>query len=619
MDVVSEPDIAHQIEFRCNAQSQEDFAPIALSTTDQRFRLVWKSRLGDAGAMLKPPVEGSSPSRAIVYLPFLDGESQMAAIVWRIWDEHAIPLTQEPMRNNLVGRALVGLARSITPELALYLGLAPMPDVIRPAPGQVPVGSRLEPIGADELADLNATALQTLQKIPRGHQGLHLLIAAALRHPTHNLSVILPEREICLPLRQSPQVPLLWGLLRTVRHLQPERPGWSFSTYEEPHGSKDRTEFQRISFRLKDRDVGYQPYHDLNEAVVRPYDRSAQPDDADLFAEVGVCLTQAYSELGSTLEKILKRISDRHRHYVQRLEAVLKEPYLAEFARRSEPLETSGAHGHVPPGTDRQQQVPDPDQAPKQSAHVSAQRLAKQPGPAAGPQSSEGSARFSSGQQVAETSPGHEVRSTPASQPSVDMTVLHRRLSEAAGTAEFQIALAWLSCEVVRGAFLPPHATLPILELIQSKGWYAEQLRSMYDHREVVDALELIFTSILGPIAMHPDQERPLDMLAAWAGAADTPPEALEALAQFAAKADPYVGGLLEQHLLPQVLKRRLTFAPEPEPADQVEPEPADTATPERVDWWESALRWTPTPAQAGRLLLMLVVLQLLTIALRWV
>ena len=134
----------------------------------------------------------------------------------------------------------MGPVQLLTPEVAIAVCRAGLPETIGPRPGQVPVGSLLPPVDPAELTSLARDKAEELDELAANEPGLDRLIAAALTDRDTALSVQLPQHIIARPPQRGSQGPLLWGLRRTVWPLigdEAGRRGWSFSTYEPPQAT----------------------------------------------------------------------------------------------------------------------------------------------------------------------------------------------------------------------------------------------------------------------------------------------------------------------------------------------------------------------------------------------
>jgi hypothetical protein len=287
---VGESQDIQQIEYRW--QPKTDMTAVATSMSEASRRS-WTQRIGPW--IRHPGVE--APTESVRYEIFGNGN---AAIAWRQRDPQAAMVTEGQATRPLVSRVLVGSAEMLTPELAMAVCAMGLPAPIGPPPGTVAVGTELPPISGAALTGMVDAMIDKLDAAAARETGLEPVIAAALSDRDMPLSVELPERLICLPVRSGPQSRLLWGLRRTLWPLLGRSPGrrdWSFSTFEPPLSDMDPGALGAIVFRLTQAAQHGAPMTFRPEVRVRPYEPVARP--AETFEqELASLLVAAYVEHG---------------------------------------------------------------------------------------------------------------------------------------------------------------------------------------------------------------------------------------------------------------------------------------------------------------------------------
>jgi hypothetical protein len=321
--------VADQIEFRW--QPDKDLSPVAASFDIEQGR-AWSGRLSGLTRPATPDPAKGVPAHSVTYQCFDNG---MTALVWRSYDEHALPLSDLPdseARHALVARALIARAELLQPDLAITLCRADAADqYLGLAPGQVPVGARLPQVGTPALLKAADPLIDELDEFACREDGAEWLVAAGLRDSDTPLSVLLPGSELTMELRGCPQLVLLWALWRTTALLtmpppgmRPGRRGWSFSTYEPPLGTIDPSVLARTVFRSYEQDqMRNPPKLHRQEAQVRPRYPEGRTDHYD---ETAAVLLGAYRQFGGTeLEERLRRLADQYPNVDARLQACVRE------------------------------------------------------------------------------------------------------------------------------------------------------------------------------------------------------------------------------------------------------------------------------------------------------
>jgi hypothetical protein len=315
-------------QFECRWQPVNDLSPIAASMPMDSAK-AWFDRL--ALWVGPPQPDYAVPTESVRYAIFHDGG---AALAWRHWNNEAIPLGDETDRRPLVARVLVGDARHLTPQVAMAICWTGLPATIGPPPGMVKPEAPLPPIEASGLPDLASHTAAELDQVACNARGLDRLIAAVLNGGATPLSVQLPERDTVRSPQTGSQVPLLWGLWRTVFPLLQDSDvwsagkegwpagtqGWSFSTFEFPLDDKDTRGLADIVFRTKQ--VTQPSMTHRREIIVRPHDPPSEPIDSTLGAALAEVLVDAFRHLGGAeLMRHLDTIACKHQTLEQRSEA----------------------------------------------------------------------------------------------------------------------------------------------------------------------------------------------------------------------------------------------------------------------------------------------------------
>jgi hypothetical protein len=318
--------VAEQIEFRW--QPDKDLSPIAASISADEARM-WSARLSGLIRPATPDPSAGVPACSVAYQDFDDGRT---ALVWRVYDEHALQLTDGGPRQALVARALIADAELLEVDLAITLCRADATDqFLGTAPGQVPVRAPLSAVGKGALIRVADAMIDELDEVGCHEAGAEWLIAAALRDGDTPLSVLLPANELTMQLRQCPQLALLWVLWRTTARLttppqegRPGRRGWSFSTYEQPLGSTDPRGLAGTVFRSYEQDQGRLPPR-ANRREIQVWPRSAT-GQTDRYDETAAVLLDAYRRLGGTeLDNRLRLLAERFPYVDARLQACVQE------------------------------------------------------------------------------------------------------------------------------------------------------------------------------------------------------------------------------------------------------------------------------------------------------
>jgi hypothetical protein len=337
------------MEFRW--QEGRDLSPLASSFDSADMTRGWFARLS---GLFRPPAPNSSqgvPSRSAAYQTFADDGT--AALIWRLYEPSASALHDQATRTPLVARVFIGPADVMTPSVAIALCRSNLVDRLSPRPGDAAVEYGLAWIPSTELVAEAKAQMDDLDEQGRLEEGLATLIAAAVRDRDMPLSVVLPGQELTLPLRDCPQLALMWGLWRTTAQLlagpdAARKPagGWSFSTYEPPPGDTETRGLPAIVFRSQS--IGRSHKAGRVESRVEPRARTSSVDDSDVVAGL---LADAYRTLGGReLEQLLHAIASDHDGVDGRLDACRRR--LRGLS--SEPADAQQAG----PGTTAQAQPP---------------------------------------------------------------------------------------------------------------------------------------------------------------------------------------------------------------------------------------------------------------------
>jgi hypothetical protein len=268
-----------------------------------------------------------APASSFVYRVF---ENQTAALIWRLWDDAAIPVGDSGTRRPLVSRILVGECELLDVEVAAALSRGAAKSMIQPRPGRVmPNSQALPPMEGDYLRSVAGQAARQLDADAGKEPGLDLLIAAALRDPGTPLAVQLPPEELGEP-SSGPQLPILWGLWRTTRRFLCDEEGrvtdwapWSFSTFEPPLNRSGTSQLPRIVFRASGEAEPAQVVRTEIEISLRSREQSASRP-TDLCDEVAAALQRAYAAQGGDVLDIKMREVSKYSKLDDRLEAALR-------------------------------------------------------------------------------------------------------------------------------------------------------------------------------------------------------------------------------------------------------------------------------------------------------
>src|SRR5512146_2360827 len=258
----------HQIEYRHH--HTKDLSPAASSMTSRESLSAWDSRIR---AWVRHP-HADLLSESACYQVFSNGQ---AALAWRYWDERAASRQDGTRGRPLVSRVILGPATVLSAEVALAAcRTGPSPDWIGPMPGQAADASELPTVNGEALTALTREMATGLDRASAAQEGLQAVVAAALAEPTVPLAISIQDFLIQMPLRDSVQCPLLWGLHRiTSPLLGSAGRDWSFSTFELPLGEMDPKSLPAIVFREVQGGVKAPPSRWRREAKVRPFDPGA--------------------------------------------------------------------------------------------------------------------------------------------------------------------------------------------------------------------------------------------------------------------------------------------------------------------------------------------------------
>jgi hypothetical protein len=278
----------HQLEYRW--QKVTDMAPIASSMSAESAR-PWIQRIGVW--VRHPSVD--VPTESLRYEEFGNG---MAALAWRIRDWQGLKSADTRGGLLVISRVLVGPADLLTPEVAAAVCYAGLPEATGPQPGTVAEGTVLPPVPAEALTELVEDTAAVLDEAAVGHDGLDLVLAAALSDQDTALCLQLPERDITRSPRGNSQAALLWGLRRTVWPVvgRGGRRGWSFSTFEPPPSDMDPGALPDIVFRMAQA-AQTAPQAMRRELRVRPQD-PVRARAQTLPQHLAALLVDAYAEFG---------------------------------------------------------------------------------------------------------------------------------------------------------------------------------------------------------------------------------------------------------------------------------------------------------------------------------
>jgi hypothetical protein len=316
------PEHAHvdQVEFRW--QEGRDLSPRASSFDSAAETRGWFGRLAGLVRAAAPDLSQGVPGRSAAYQTFADDGT--AALIWRLYEPGASAVYDQSARTPLVARAFIGRLDVLTPGVAIALCRSDVIDRLSPQPGDAAVEYGLSPLLAGDLVAEAKLLMEGLDEQGRLEEGLATLIAAALRDRDVPLSVVLPGPELTQPLRDCPQLTLLWGLWRTTAQLLAgpdaiRKPGggWSFSTYEPPPGDTETRGLPAIVFRGQS--AGRARKAGRVESRVEPRALRSNADDSDVVAGL---LADAYRTLGGhELEQLLHAIASEHDGVDGRLDA----------------------------------------------------------------------------------------------------------------------------------------------------------------------------------------------------------------------------------------------------------------------------------------------------------
>jgi hypothetical protein len=556
---------ADQIEFRW--QRDDDLSCIAHSLTAESARM-WSVRLAGLIRPATPDPLLGVPEHSVVYQAFGDGK---AALVWRLYDEHALPLHDHQARQPLVARALIGGGSLLKSGFTMALCRAEVAATSRlgPPPGQVEIGDVLPSIADAELTRVAGQVVGELDELGGQERGAERLVAAALRNRNTPLSVVLPGRELIRGLWDCPQLLMLWVLWRTTAALTAEPEAspaterdWSFSTYEPPLGITDTSGLANIVFRSQEQEQDRPPPQAARrEITVRPRSDAASTDRLD---EIATVLIGAYRDLGGEeLRNRVGKIADRCPDVDARLDASLRElsrlklgpvqpdarldAVRAAPGQRS-PLPADEAADSFPPepGPATSLEPPTPAKFEPASASGPAAPMPEPPYTDLAPaeQGYTASATVNDGltgqpRERDRTGPQHQGR---RGHPWTVTTMLDR-INDGPDHPDFELALEMMA----KAGFSPPQERAQARNLMPGRTWYLLALRRR-DPFQVEDALEAIFR-----VTVIPDLATAAVgiQLARWA--AESPPEVIRALS---AAAHHHGGNAV--HLLDQVLQSAL-------------------------------------------------------------
>jgi hypothetical protein len=598
----------HQLEFRWKAG--KDLYPIAFSAASADAP-AWYRRLSGFARPPQPAPHLGVPDRSIVYAVLRDGS---AAVVWRCFDQYAIPLDGTAQRHPLVARALVGDVSALTPDVAVALCQTDWQALAGPPPGQAKPGEHLPVISAARLSELVAGAADGLDELAREAAELPDVIATALRHWQMPLCVQLPEHAMGQDPARGPQARLVWGLLRTIAPLSSRQDGrnWAFSTYEPPLNATDTRWLTDIVFRV---DKPPRPSQNGRmEAVVRPL-ASGQHLSPGLHSDVAHRLTEVYRRYPPRrLAQFLSRVAADYPDWTERLRALAREMESGQgepdtratrgpaAGHQVTGIQAAGfqaaAAGTQAEGTGPQSRLTGPDvpddgteaiadpawQDPYaevdpagRTAWDNAYVTTAGPGPAAGAADFGSSAHDPAAEQEppegAGTGPWHlaetghaSARSlrgkpTPLQEPSghrmphgaaghQDAEIL-RLLRQLSGPQDQHLAAAADQLRHGRPPLPPAADRASARDLMTGHGWYVTALAGHDPHGTLAALFGLVVVPDLGTAAVAEDVGR-------WAGDYEAPPVVIRALAAAADHSGEASLRLLEHALRPALSRRWL-------------------------------------------------------------
>ena len=275
---MNEDQLINQIEFRW--QPGKDFSATASSLDNKEVLRGWSSRLSKLARPATPNADAGVPESSFVYQTFSDGK---AALIWRLYEQDALELFEQPARQPLVARAIIGRSDLLTPDLALALCHMDFAHRLHQPPGQVPIDASLPVIDGLKLIDeFGLPASGQLDALVKKTHGIDSVVATALLKVGKPLSVVLPGSEMIVSPDGSDVLRLLWGLWRVAGPLlasaegSESSPNWSFSSYEPPLGSSEARDLPIVVFRSQEEERGGPPLSYRSEVTVRP--RSANAD-----------------------------------------------------------------------------------------------------------------------------------------------------------------------------------------------------------------------------------------------------------------------------------------------------------------------------------------------------
>lgn len=279
----------HQIEYRW--VPVKDLSPVA-SSMSPKLTSGWDPLIRP---WVRHPAAGER-SESVCYQVLTP---EVAALAWRYWDPQVTEREDGTLGRPLFSRVLIGPPGLLTPNLAVLLCRAGLPELAGPRPAQFDIGEGLSPFHPGELAGLAAAAAGELDQAAAQEKGLQQVVAAALSDPDTPLGIQLRDPYIFYPLRTAPQSLLLWGMWRTAEPLLGTgRRGWSFSTFELPMGKQDLSSLPAIVFRRTQSASG-PPVNSRPEIRVRPGDPSPATDTPGSdVTELARWLVEEYRQAG---------------------------------------------------------------------------------------------------------------------------------------------------------------------------------------------------------------------------------------------------------------------------------------------------------------------------------
>jgi hypothetical protein len=241
-----------------------------------------------------PHLDGLGESVCYQVLP-----AGRAALAWRYENDAGAEREDGTPGRPLFSRVLVGKSSLLTPELAIALTRAGLPEAAGPPPGQVEKGGVLPTIAVADLAATASLIADMLdQQAAEQAESLRPIIVEALRQPGIPLGISLGNPHILCSPMAGQQCALLWGLWRIGGYLLgPASRAWSFSTFEPPLGDADPATLPDVVFRQV-KSTSLAPARTRIEAKLR-LSEPIQLDEQDFFVDLVTGLLAEYRAGGA--------------------------------------------------------------------------------------------------------------------------------------------------------------------------------------------------------------------------------------------------------------------------------------------------------------------------------